>query len=238
MADKAEEAPSAEVRATRPQIIGPDSGPEPPFPLRMSGKVVSGFGRGSKELGIPTANIPVDTTPWIETAESGVYFGWASLDLPSGHPSLDTPPSSSQASTTFTTASTTSIPTPSPPSPHQNNWRVYPMVMSIGFNPFYKNTVRSAEVHVMQKFDKDFYGAEMRVLLVGFIRKELDYVSLEALIDDIRTDIEVAGRSLGREGWRKLGDEDAEGGKGEGKWLWGGGEEKGGGKGEREGEKL
>ena len=34
----------------RPQIIGPDSGPEPPYPLRMGGKVVSGFGRGSKEV--------------------------------------------------------------------------------------------------------------------------------------------------------------------------------------------
>lgn len=34
----------------RPKIIGPDSGPEPPFPLRMKGKVVSGFGRGSKEV--------------------------------------------------------------------------------------------------------------------------------------------------------------------------------------------
>jgi riboflavin kinase len=34
----------------RPQIIGPDSGPEPPFPLRMGGTVVSGFGRGSKEV--------------------------------------------------------------------------------------------------------------------------------------------------------------------------------------------
>jgi hypothetical protein len=34
----------------RPTIIGPDSSPEPPFPLRMKGKVVSGFGRGSKEV--------------------------------------------------------------------------------------------------------------------------------------------------------------------------------------------
>lgn len=34
----------------RPQIIGPDSGPESPFPLRMKGKVVSGFGRGSKDV--------------------------------------------------------------------------------------------------------------------------------------------------------------------------------------------
>lgn len=50
MADKQEEAPKADGRASRPQIIGPDSGPEPPFPLRMSGKVVSGFGRGSKEV--------------------------------------------------------------------------------------------------------------------------------------------------------------------------------------------
>jgi len=40
----------------RPQIIGPDSGPEPPFPLRMGGKVVSGFGRGSKEV-IPIPSI-------------------------------------------------------------------------------------------------------------------------------------------------------------------------------------
>ena len=34
----------------RPSIIGPDSGPEAPFPLRMKGQVVSGFGRGSKDV--------------------------------------------------------------------------------------------------------------------------------------------------------------------------------------------
>ncbi|KAG4410756.1 riboflavin kinase, partial [Cadophora malorum] len=204
MADKQEEAPKADGRASRPEIIGPDSGPEPPFPLRMSGKVVSGFGRGSKELGIPTANIPVDTTPWINDAESGVYFGWASLLLPPSHPSLSSPnpsttssESEAQPSTTFTTASSTLIPTPSPPaSALSKGWRLYPMVMSIGFNPFYKNTVRSAEVHVMHKFEADFYGCEMRLVLLGFIRKELDYVSLEALVGDIRMDIEVAGRSL------------------------------------------
>ncbi|KAL2069455.1 hypothetical protein VTL71DRAFT_14134 [Oculimacula yallundae] len=220
MADKQEQASKSDGRTTRPQIIGPDSGPEAPFPLRMSGKVVSGFGRGSKELGIPTANIPVDTTPWIETAESGVYFGWASLLLPPSHPSLSAPSSttSSQPSTTLTSSLAT-IPTPSPPSSAlDKGWRVYPMVMSIGFNPFYKNTVRSAEVHVMQKFEKDFYGAEMRVLLLGFVRKELDYVSLEALVEDIKMDIEVSGRSLGREAWRKKGEE-------EGGWLWGQGEE-------------
>lgn len=67
----------------------------------------------------------------------------------------------------------------------------------------------------MQKFERDFYGSEMRLEILGFIRKELDYVSVEALIGDIRTDIEVAGRSLDREAWRSYGEHG---------WLWGQGE--------------
>lgn len=76
------------------------------------------------------------------------------------------------------------------------------MVMSIGYNPFYKNTVRSAEVHVLHKFGADFYGAQMRLLLLGYVRDELDYSGLEALIKDINIDCEVARNSLAREAWR------------------------------------
>lgn len=36
--------------APRDKVIGSDAGPEKPYPLRISGKVVSGFGRGSKEV--------------------------------------------------------------------------------------------------------------------------------------------------------------------------------------------
>lgn len=75
------------------------------------------------------------------------------------------------------------------------------MVMSIGYNPFYKNKVRSAEVHVLHKFDADFYDAHMRLLILGFIRQERDYKSLEALIDDINFDCDVAKNSLAREAW-------------------------------------
>lgn len=35
---------------TRPLVAGPASGPESPFPLQMEGKVIKGFGRGSKEV--------------------------------------------------------------------------------------------------------------------------------------------------------------------------------------------
>lgn len=34
----------------RDPVAGPDSGPEQPFPLKIDGKVVSGFGRGSREV--------------------------------------------------------------------------------------------------------------------------------------------------------------------------------------------
>ncbi|KKA30045.1 hypothetical protein TD95_001527 [Thielaviopsis punctulata] len=164
--------------SSRPSIVGPDSGPEQPFPLKMEGKVISGFGRGSKQLGIPTANLPVDSalTPWIEEKTSGVYFGWASLLLPAGHPDR--------------------------PAHHAADVPlVFPMVMSIGYNPYYKNTVRSAEVHIMHKFAEDFYGTHMRLLLLGFIRPELDYTTMDALIADIKFDCVVAMNSLRRAAW-------------------------------------
>ncbi|PNY23328.1 Riboflavin kinase [Tolypocladium capitatum] len=167
------------MSASRPGVVGPEAGPEAPYPLRMEGKVISGFGRGSKELGIPTANLPVDAslTPWIATVPSGVYFGHAALALPDAHPNR-------------------------PAGTPAGGLSVFPMVMSIGYNPFYKNTVRSAEVHVLHAFTADFYGAHMRLLLLGFIREERDYKSLEALVDDINFDCEVARSSLAREAWR------------------------------------
>jgi hypothetical protein len=36
----------------REKIIGSDTGPEQPFPLRISGKVIPGFQRGSKEVSL------------------------------------------------------------------------------------------------------------------------------------------------------------------------------------------
>lgn len=167
----------------------------------MEGTVlIAGFGRGSKELGIPTANLPVDhdLTPWIADIKSGVYFGWASLRLPPTHPNYPT-----------TSSDTTA------PELH-SGLSIYAMVMSIGYNRFYKNTARSAEAHVLHEFGADFYGAEMRLLIVGFIREEKDYADVGALIEDIKLDCEVACSSLDREAWALR-----ETGKGtlDGSWL-------------------
>jgi hypothetical protein len=44
----------------RPSIVGDDAGPTAPYPLTMEGKVISGFGRGSKEVsGVTHTNIHI-----------------------------------------------------------------------------------------------------------------------------------------------------------------------------------
>ena len=55
----------------------------------------------------------------------------------------------------------------------------------------------------MHAFPADFYGAHMNLLILGFIRPELDYVSKELLIEDIKFDIQVADQSLMREGYKR-----------------------------------
>ncbi|EFN83892.1 riboflavin kinase [Harpegnathos saltator] len=50
------------------------------LPYFAAGTIVKGFGRGSKALGIPTANFSesvVNTLP--DDLNTGIYYGWASL---------------------------------------------------------------------------------------------------------------------------------------------------------------
>jgi hypothetical protein len=39
------------------------------------------------------------------------------------------------------------------------------------------HTLTQQEVHIMHPFAHDFYGHDMSVLILGYIRPELDYVS-------------------------------------------------------------
>jgi FAD synthase len=52
----------------------------PGGPVRLDGPVVRGFGRGSRQMGVPTANIdPEPLAGILEGMPKGVYFGWACL---------------------------------------------------------------------------------------------------------------------------------------------------------------
>jgi riboflavin kinase len=56
----------------------------------MEGTVVTGFGRGSRKLGVPTANMdPVPLQQQLQQLPRGVYFGWAQLDAPGEWPAAD-----------------------------------------------------------------------------------------------------------------------------------------------------
>ncbi|XP_073399888.1 riboflavin kinase [Dendrobates tinctorius] len=135
------------------------------LPLYCRGEVVRGFGRGSKELGIPTANFPehvVDSLPADLT--TGIYYGWGCV----------------------------------------GTGDIYKMVMSIGWNPFYKNTKKSVETHIIHQFTDDFYGEVLSIVIVGYIRPEKSFDSLDALISEIHSDIEEAKKQLDLPERRKL----------------------------------
>ncbi|KAL4960965.1 riboflavin kinase [Aspergillus stella-maris] len=200
----------------RPATTGPDAGPESPFPIRLSGPVIKGFGRGSKELGIPTANIPIDGLEEVLPKELGVgvYFGVVALDPA-------TAPKGADGDETGNANREEKVKT-------KAEAPILPAVLSIGYNPYYKNKARSIEIHILPSltspsptsepspqttdngsekkvtFHKlpDFYGTKLNLLMLGYIRPEYDYVSMEALVEDIRVDCEVARASLRRDGYR------------------------------------
>jgi FAD synthase len=126
--------------------------------LKLKGPVIHGFGRGSKELGIPTANLNADDFETeLSTITAGVYYGFASVGDSSA---------------------------------------VYKTVLSIGWNPFYNNSKKTIEPYLLHKFESDFYGQNLRLVMVGYLRPEKNYSSLDALISAIKLDIATADKLL------------------------------------------
>nr|XP_033782791.1 riboflavin kinase isoform X1 [Geotrypetes seraphini] len=161
------------------------------LPYFCRGEVVRGFGRGSKELGIPTANFPehvVDSLPLDLT--TGIYYGWGCVA----------------------------------------NEGVHKIVVSIGWNPYYKNVKKSMdsrpmrikpdcsrlvclstrkkmETHLIHPFKEDFYGEMLSVIIVGYIRPEKSFNSLDSLISAIHSDIEEAKKRLDLPEFNRLKDD-------------------------------
>jgi riboflavin kinase len=53
----------------------------------------------------------------------------------------------------------------------------YCAVVSVGWNPFYKNEKKTIEAHLIASLD-DFYGEHVSLLLFGYLRDEADFKSL------------------------------------------------------------
>eukprot|EP00899_Mesostigma_viride_P016102 jgi/Mesvir1/24493/Mv21849-RA.1 len=136
-------------------------------PVYMEGPVVSGYQRGSKEMGIPTANLPPDRlTDALRGLDKGVYYGFAQLQpqegVPAGRGDLD----------------------------------VHEMVLNIGDRPTFAGQGISVEAHILHKYANDFYGRHLKVMLLGFVRPERRFSSPTDLIAQIHADIEVSKAQL------------------------------------------
>lgn len=126
-------------------------------PWYVGGPVIKGFGRGSKVLGIPTANLPTSAfSNVLSDHVCGIYLGWAGL----------------------------------------SNRGVFKMVMSVGWNPYFDNSEKTVEPWLLHEFPEDFYGEELRLVVVGYIRPEANFPSLEALVERIHDDGRIAKSAL------------------------------------------
>ena len=152
------------------------------LPIRIISKVVRGFGRGSKELGIPTANISrIDLScscgDW-ENLPTGIYWGFARI----GEVKEDSNNDDSVIG------------------------RVHTAAISIGYNPAYNNTEKTVEPHLIAPIGSpqrylsccnetqygDFYDQTIVLSVVGYLRPELPFEGIEKLTAAIKKDIKDA----------------------------------------------
>lgn len=138
-----------------------------PAPVLLQGPVVTGFGRGSRQLGVPTANIdPSTLSAQLASLPQGVYFGWAQLCAPPGSPPADA-------------------------RPHKMVMNVgrRPTVNAGDEAP-------TVEAHILHAYAGDFYGRTLRVAALGYLRPEMKFAGMGRLLARIRTDIGLARLQL------------------------------------------
>jgi len=126
--------------------------------LLLQGRVTTGYGRGSKKLGVPTANLPhFHDLLNSNNYQRGVYFGWGTID---------------------------------------NDNKIYGCVANIGISPTFvgnENAINIVEAHLLDRNSNvDFYGNNLRLALVSFLRPEQKFQSFDALINQINNDVNMA----------------------------------------------
>ncbi|CAM9190049.1 unnamed protein product [Chrysoparadoxa australica] len=135
--------------------------------MYLSGVVSQGYGRGSKKLGVPTANLPASQfTSQLEGVQNGVYFGWGQVDKGAEKVA----PCVQQV--------------------------VHKVVANVGYSPTFEgqeNPEKIAEAHLISYGEDqgDFYGSNMRLALCGFLRPERKFDSFPALVAQINQDVQV-----------------------------------------------
>jgi len=77
-----------------------------------------------------------------------------------------------------------------------DNGPVYRAVMSVGMNPHFNNTIKTIEAHLLNEFKDDFYGSNLKVVVIGFLREMTSFNNIDELKTAIQNDIKNANAAL------------------------------------------
>ncbi|MCJ1474623.1 hypothetical protein MMC13_003283 [Lambiella insularis] len=158
----------------RANVVGNLAGPEPPYPMRLKGRIVRGMGRGEEDTGMPTANVngvPED----LKARLLGVYFGWASITSRSSKEKAD-----------LSEGYKESIISVSPDAP------------SVRTAAPAKRSVKAYLIH--DYHGAQFFDAKISLIVMGFLRPTIPS-NTEAFAFETYKDITVAQLSLNRPAW-------------------------------------
>ncbi|SPQ22682.1 c4940f14-3ce8-48cc-a2e0-d41928235843 [Thermothielavioides terrestris] len=203
-----ERALAADPEAIQP--IGPDSGPEDPFPIKFQGKVVKGTGRSQAELGIPTANLS-GVADEVRYRLNGIYFGWARV-LPKSR-SKSTPVSSAQQTVSPPDSSPSSewheaIITIAPSSPYARPSAAptpFVAVHLLTTPPSPSPSPSPSSPSPATPTTPTFLGATLQALILGLLRPHpppTANTQIQARLDAATRDACLTLASLARENWR------------------------------------
>jgi riboflavin kinase len=175
------------------------------LPIRIISKVVRGYGRGSKDLGIPTANVSREKEDLycscgdFDHLPTGIYWGFACIGDGEG---VGVGEKNDDDNAVL--------------------GKVHTAAISIGYNPTYNNNELTVEPHLIaaathpqrhasstgETLFGDFYGKTIVLSVVGYLRPELPFEGLEKLTDAIKKDIADAEALAGQSNSTTLAERD------------------------------
>lgn len=136
-------------------------------PFRFRGVVKHGDKRG-RELGFPTANLPVPNA--YASPADGVYAGWVTrLDGLDGQGN---------------------------PLPEGEQAPTWPAAISVGTNPTFDGADRRVESFVLDRTDLELYEAPIAVDFCSRIRGQVKFNGIDALIDQMTDDVAATRAAL------------------------------------------
>ncbi|KAG8345671.1 putative Riboflavin kinase [Trypanosoma vivax] len=128
-------------------------------PFYLRGVVVHGKGRGGTQLGFPTANLQLDD----QIKEQLKAY---------------------ENRVVYGWGSVVGL-----PGNETAGLGPFAFAASVGCNSHFQENILTVEPHFLNQFEEDFYGATVKIVVLGVLREMGVFCSLEALVNAIKEDV-------------------------------------------------